>query len=903
MHNTGDVIGDRYRIVRPLGEGSTGKVYLVQKSGNDNRLLALKEFDIRGMSDDEKTEYRELFYREAEILQSLDHPGLPRFIESFSTGDSHFLVMEYIEGKTLDERMEIENSPLTPDEVIRIAYELAIIIDNLHNQKPAPIIYRDLKPSNIMLTKGGSIKLIDFGIARHYKPRNIRDTHFMGTPGFSAPEQYGRGQSDVRTDIYSFGATIYHLLTRKDMTGFNFRFPPLRQYIPGVPSGLERIIMRCLSLNPGERYQSASVLAGDLRYLWLKVSPCYSLVRIPALWAQLNMRPGLRYALACIGALIFSVLTPSATGMPAPGHVLSLLYPVELCLFLLIIIYLITSVAHQPRTGEYGRAVYYAIVILCSLFIILFLSPYYWKSGASECTGVMKEGYNSGASGSSACDQDSHSLASTGFGHDAEPGIKNNMWNKDGMFVTSLHTSQDRAFSFATDDQDCYDGIAILYVDETPHGSILRIKKISTFDEKSWSNTEKDIYTSQNLISKPKILSDSRKGWFIFWCEKVMKGDHHRAGHRLMMQHLNAEGEPLLRKDGVEILESMTVEESSTEDELPIIERDTSGGVFLCWTGSPRESNECAESSVLKMQRIDSSGKKLWGSSGIDVANSLNNVLRLKNIRMISDGEEGAFVIWEEEGTFVIWAGLSQQPACAIGSCPPGSGILFAQKISKEGKSLWREGGVPLGTTSQSATPVRDGRGGLYLAWVEAEDSDASRVRIQALSSTGLSRWQAGGLAVGKADKSQTEVCAASDGECGIVVAWVETGMDLRICMQQLDNSGAEHWGSEGLEIISERSESALHLKEVKKMSEKFFFVWSADRGKGASVYLQQVLDESKCWAEDGESLTVRDSHPVEIQVDSSFMKWYFVWAELSNNCLKIYAGASSYFVPGEGIF
>jgi hypothetical protein len=262
---------------------------------------------------------------------------------------------------------------------------------------------------------------------------------------------------------------------------------------------------------------------------------------------------------------------------------------------------------------------------------------------------------------------------------------------------------------------------------------MLRLQKVGSYGEKSWSNTGKVIYASQNLISKPKILSDSRKGWFIFWCEKVMKGENNRGCHRLLMQHLNAEGEPLWRKEGVEILEGMTAEENSTEDEFPIIEKDTNGGVFLCWIGPSRESNDFADSSVLKMQRIDSSGKKLWGSSGINVAKNLYNLFRFKSIRMISDGEEGAFVIWEEEGTSLIWAGVSQQPAYALDSSQPGSGILFAQKINREGKSLWSEGGVPAGTTRQSATPVRDGRGGLFLAWVEAEDSDGSAVRIQGI--------------------------------------------------------------------------------------------------------------------------------------------------------------------------
>lgn len=253
-----------YRILDVAGKGSYGMVYKVEDLNNPGRILALKEMVEANIPEDEREDACKLFHREAEILRSLHHKGLPKVFEAFSIENRHYLVMEYIQGRTFEELLKLKGVPFTSEEIIPWARQLAGILDYLHRQKPHPVIFRDLKPSNIMVDEKNFLRLIDFGIARHFSPQKTRDTFFMGTPGFSAPEQYGSGQSDQRTDIYSFGATLYYLLTLEDLPKYNFKLPPLNSLSLATPDWLESVIMRSLSVNPGERYQSVSELLRDL---------------------------------------------------------------------------------------------------------------------------------------------------------------------------------------------------------------------------------------------------------------------------------------------------------------------------------------------------------------------------------------------------------------------------------------------------------------------------------------------------------------------------------------------------------------------------------------------------------------------------------------------------------------
>lgn len=262
MSSPQEIIQDRYRVLEVIGGGSFGIVYRAEDMQSPGTIVAVKEIIEGNLPDHDRGAILDLFTREASILKSLIHRGLPHVIDAFSAGDRHYIVMEFIEGNSLHQLMKSRGGGFPADEVIPWARSLAQILEYLHNQKPQPVIFRDLKPGNIMLDSRGNIKVIDFGIARHFNPDKTKDTYALGTPGFSAPEQYGRGQSDQRSDIYSLGATIYFLLTAQDLAQFHFKIPQALN--TGAPAWLERIILKCLALNPGERYQSAGEVLHDL---------------------------------------------------------------------------------------------------------------------------------------------------------------------------------------------------------------------------------------------------------------------------------------------------------------------------------------------------------------------------------------------------------------------------------------------------------------------------------------------------------------------------------------------------------------------------------------------------------------------------------------------------------------
>ncbi|MDQ7826213.1 MAG: serine/threonine-protein kinase [Candidatus Eremiobacteraeota bacterium] len=261
------ILANKYRIDKVLGKGSYGTVYLAEQMDKPGTRRALKEIEEARMCPEDRAHILELFIREAEMLTCLKHPGLPLVTDFFSLEDRHYLVMEFIPGKNLE---AMRRGALAPEPVIEWALQLASIIEYLHEHRPEPIIFRDLKPSNVMLSAPtGRIMLVDFGIARYFNPHKLKDTQFLGTPGFSPPEQYGSGQSDQRSDIYSFGATLYFLLTDGDICQYYFKMPPLRRQNPLVPPALESVIMKCLSLNPGERFQSMTEILMELEEIRL----------------------------------------------------------------------------------------------------------------------------------------------------------------------------------------------------------------------------------------------------------------------------------------------------------------------------------------------------------------------------------------------------------------------------------------------------------------------------------------------------------------------------------------------------------------------------------------------------------------------------------------------------------
>ncbi len=232
-----------------LGEGGMGSVYLA----TDTRLprqWALKELIQNTQDEAERLQAEQSFVAEAQILSGLNHPSLPRVVDFFQENGRHYLVMDYVEGTTLEQ--VLEKGPLSAGEVIRLGVQMCEALEYLHGQAQ-PVIFRDLKPANIILTRSGKPMLVDFGIARVFRQGAGTDTRALGTPGYAAPEQYGRGQSDHRTDLYALGATLHHCLSGSDPGESPFQFASLEN----VSEELNRLILRAVSLKPEDRFQNA----------------------------------------------------------------------------------------------------------------------------------------------------------------------------------------------------------------------------------------------------------------------------------------------------------------------------------------------------------------------------------------------------------------------------------------------------------------------------------------------------------------------------------------------------------------------------------------------------------------------------------------------------------------------
>jgi serine/threonine protein kinase, bacterial len=257
MLSASSLLAGRYLIVQKVGRGGMGAVYKATDTRLGHKIVAVKELSESGLTNPaDKQQAHEAFEQEARILGLLNHPNLPRVSDHFSDGGRQYLVMDYIDGKTLEDLIEATSDPLDVKRVTDWAGQLCDVLDYLHNQKP-PIVFRDLKPGNIMLDRDGRIKLIDFGIARLFKAGKTTDTTSFGTAGYAPPEQYGKGQTDARSDIYALGATLHHLLTGRDPGNSPFTFAPVRSLNSRVPEAIESAIMKAVEQDPTRRWQSA----------------------------------------------------------------------------------------------------------------------------------------------------------------------------------------------------------------------------------------------------------------------------------------------------------------------------------------------------------------------------------------------------------------------------------------------------------------------------------------------------------------------------------------------------------------------------------------------------------------------------------------------------------------------
>lgn len=259
MLKQGDILDGKYKILEKIGQGGMSKVYLAIDTAL-NKQWAVKEIDKRTEKykltvNENKTK------SEIEIMKKLSHPSLPRIVSIIDSDESLCVVMDYIEGESLDKVISMYGRQ-DEKRVVSWTLDICDIINYLHHQDP-PIIYRDMKPSNVMLSQEGNIKIIDFGIAREFKSgRN--DTAALGTMGYASPEHFAK-RTDIRSDIYSIGATMYTLLTGLDPS----KDPPhhlqkLRAVDPTFSTGLEKVITKATQLDPNNRYQSIQEFANAL---------------------------------------------------------------------------------------------------------------------------------------------------------------------------------------------------------------------------------------------------------------------------------------------------------------------------------------------------------------------------------------------------------------------------------------------------------------------------------------------------------------------------------------------------------------------------------------------------------------------------------------------------------------
>jgi serine/threonine protein kinase len=260
--SVGTTLQQRYRIDVPIGAGGMGQVYRAQDL-RLGRLVAIKEFNPFALPPADRMWATQAFEQEARMLAQLSHPGLTAVYDSFTENGLFYLVMEYVQGETLEQIWQ-RHRRFSEAQTLTWAGQLCEVLAYLHGRTP-PIIFRDLKPANIMVQPDGRLKLIDFGIARYFKPGQTRDTIALGTPGYAAPEQHGQQQADARSDVYALGVILHQLLSGYDPALSPFTLPPLRPLAPSVSTRVLKAIDQAVALRPEQRPPSSSAFYALLR--------------------------------------------------------------------------------------------------------------------------------------------------------------------------------------------------------------------------------------------------------------------------------------------------------------------------------------------------------------------------------------------------------------------------------------------------------------------------------------------------------------------------------------------------------------------------------------------------------------------------------------------------------------
>jgi serine/threonine protein kinase/predicted amidophosphoribosyltransferase len=291
------IILDRYLILEKVAQGGMGAVYKAKDDRLGGKIVALKEMSEAAIAMQDRANILEAFNREAELLARLNHPNLVRVTDRFHEGPYHYMVMEFIEGKTLAQLIEGTKKPFAVERVLLWAEQLCYALHYLHSQQPS-IIYRDLKPGNIMVVEEtDQIKLIDFGIARFYKQGKSKDTIAFGTEGYAPPEQYGGGQTDARADIYALGVTLHELLTLQDPAQHIWGSRNVRTANPRVSPNLANAIEKAVQIDRRNRHQN-----------------------ITEMWEAISGKPA-RWAYPAVNVPVYSPKqeTPAVVGSPPPS--------------------------------------------------------------------------------------------------------------------------------------------------------------------------------------------------------------------------------------------------------------------------------------------------------------------------------------------------------------------------------------------------------------------------------------------------------------------------------------------------------------------------------------------------------------------------------------------------------
>src|SRR5712692_3723080 len=374
----GTLFAQRYRVLDKVGEGGFGVIYKAEDLDQHHRFVAIKQIDLSRLSPQQIIEATDSFNREVGYLSRLKHDHIPRIHEYFTDPDHWYVVMDYIAGETLEDKLKkAHRGRFSAQKVLDIGIALCDVLAYLHAQQP-PVVFRDVKPANIMLTKTGRIYLIDFGIARNSAPGQLRDTAPLGSPGYAAPEQYGKAQSTAQTDIYGLGATLQTLLTGKEPLEILAGGEPLDR---AIPKKLQTLLTSMLERDVSKRPQSMDEVKQSLQWLKEHSAPLRAKRTLAFIWNSLI--PSIFRSMLLTALLLFIYLVFFFT-----GFFNSLIWILCLLLMLCVVVgrsaYYLRREMEETATGLSAKAALAIVVkylqgsILYALIpAVLFYSLYY----------------------------------------------------------------------------------------------------------------------------------------------------------------------------------------------------------------------------------------------------------------------------------------------------------------------------------------------------------------------------------------------------------------------------------------------------------------------------------------------------------------------------------------------